>query len=197
MCQGWNNKKRTQTNGNWKKQILKALLKSEGCHDVLSSFFNFTSSRSWWQYPRATLYVIHNIASCLSLFTAVVSVKSSFSPLRHILWGQHPRVCISARAQHTPVVAKIKVFRDVSLKACKVFLPISHLNKCNRIWFSPGNHGYLHPHYLWDDKTQCCSVWNGADKDSLSPVCAAESALAPCCLELSVITWYCSIWYLH
>lgn len=27
------------------------------------------------------------------LFKALISVKSSCSPLRHILWGQHPRVC--------------------------------------------------------------------------------------------------------
>lgn len=175
-----------------------ALLKREGCHNVLSSFFYFTSSRSWWKYPRATLTVCYSQHCFLfvSFYGCGISKIFIFTFTTHTLRSTPPCVHLRTSTTHT-CCCKRKVFRDVSLKARKVFLPISHSNKCNRIWFSPGNHGYLHPHYLWNDKTQCCSVWNGADKDSVSLVCAAESALALCCMELSVIIWYCSIWYLH
>lgn len=104
--------------------------------------FYFTSRGCLSVFQCNTLCVIHNIASCLSAYGCGISKKCS--PLR--LWGQHPRVCLSIFLQHT--CCGTKIFGDVNFKANKMFLHISHLDKWNRIWFSTGNHGYLHPHYF-------------------------------------------------
>lgn len=93
-------------------------MKSEGCHSVLLLFFLISHLAEVDCSIPLQHCMLFTTLFPVCLFTAVVSVslKSSFSPLRHILWGQLPRVCEHMHpCTCTPVVTKI--FSDVSLKS--------------------------------------------------------------------------------
>lgn len=148
--------------------------------------FYFYIQQRWWQHC-----VLFTTLLPVYLFTAVVSVKSSFSPLRHTLWCLHP--CVSEHMHLCTCTTHLLLQNNIQQGKPKCCPYMSHLNKCNRIWYSSRNHAYPHPHHLLTGETHCCWVWNWANKDSLC-LNSSHHWLLCVCIIISYLTWYLHPW---
>lgn len=109
----------------------------------------------------AALCVIHNTASCLSLYGCGISKIYIFT-----FYDTHFDVCTPEHMHLCTCTTHLLLQHNNQKGEPKCCPHISHLNKRNRIWYSSRNRAYPHPHSLLTSETHRCWVWNGATKGS-------------------------------
>lgn len=115
----------------------------------------------WISHPAEMMRVIHNIASCLSLYGCGIGKIFIFTFTTRTLMSAPPRVCtqMPVHMHLCTCTAHLLLQNDTQRGKPRGRPHISHLKSWNRIWYSNRNHRYLRPLHLLTDETHCC--WDG------------------------------------